>query len=348
MDELKLLRDMRKDVPGVTDAAVNQGREQLLRHTDPERSGARNGKKTPRPRKALRIAIMSVATLGLAAALVAGNVMGVSGPQGMPSADAATVLNDAAELTIKTADPVVGPGQFLKVDSTNLWLSSYGTQDPAGKVGENIDVHWLDTEKMSLYIPANRDEEWVWERSGRIPTTFFGEKSKEVALNQAKEMGDTSELLKGAGGAFYNSPSSFPDQKEMAAYSREPRMLLDGIYKRTAGAGQSVDGEALVYIADLLRTGMVPADLRAALYKAAALIPGVSVTDNQATLDGQTGIAIGRVEEVSHMRQDIIIDPATGQLIGERSVLTEALGEIPAGTAVGWTTIRTTVVDSAP
>ena len=104
----------------------------------------------------------------------------------------------------------------------------------------------------------------------------------------------------------------------------------------------------MVYIADLLRTGLIPADLRAALYKAAALIPGVTVTDNQATLRGQTGVAIGRVEDVSHMRQDIIIDPLTGQLIGERSVLTEGTGDIPAGTVAGWTTIRTRVVDSAP
>ncbi|WP_104087192.1 CU044_5270 family protein [Arthrobacter sp. GMC3] len=347
MDELKLLREMHDDVPGVTDAAVNQGREQLLRRMDPERSGAQKAKKKHR-RKALRIAVMSVATLGLAAALVAGNVIGVSRPQGLASADAAEVLNNAAELTIKTADPVVGPGQFLKVDSTNLWLSMMGAHNPPDGVGAHGEMEWLDTEKMSLYIPANRDQEWVWERSGRIPTTFFDEKSKEFALNQAKEMGDTSELLKGVGGAFYNSPSSFPDEKDMAAYSRDPRMLLDGIYKRTAGAGQSADGEALVYIADLLRTGMVPADLRAALYKAAALIPGVSVTDNQATLDGQTGIAIGRVEKASDFRQDIIIDPATGQLIGEREVALTDRGSIPAGTAVGWTTIRTTVVDSAP
>jgi RNA polymerase sigma-70 factor (ECF subfamily) len=125
-------------------------------------------------------------------------------------------------------------------------------------------------------------------------------------------------------------------------------MLLNNIFKKTMGQGQSIDGEALVFIADLLRTGMVPADLRAALYKAAALIPGVSVTDGQATLGGRKGIAIGRVEETSHTRQDIIIDPKTGLLIGERQVLTQAQGPIPAGTATTLTTIGTSVSDTAP
>lgn len=93
---------------------------------------------------------------------------------------------------------------------------------------------------------------------------------------------------------------------------------------------------------------MVPADLRAALYKAAALIPGVTVTDEQATLDGRKGIAIGRVETASHRRQDIIIDPKTGLLIGEREVLTAPEGSMPAGTATTWTAIETTISGTAP
>lgn len=79
-------------------------------------------------------------------------------------------------------------------------------------------------------------------------------------MQQSKEIGDTSERLRAANGAFYGSPSSFPSEKDLAAYSRDPRMLLNGIYLKTLGAGQSIDGEALARIADLLRTGLVPAD----------------------------------------------------------------------------------------
>ena len=50
-------------------------------------------------------------------------------------------------------------------------------------------------------------------------------------------------------------------------------------------------GETLVFIADLLRTGVVPADQGATLHKVAAMIPGVTITEGQANLDGRTGIA---------------------------------------------------------
>ncbi|MFB9163636.1 CU044_5270 family protein [Arthrobacter psychrochitiniphilus] len=344
MDELKLLREMRNDIPIVKDSVIDSGRHQLLHRIAP--GGVKKSKR--RPRKALRITLMTTATLGLVTALVGGNVIGLAGWRGAASAEAAEVLNNAASMSIKTVDPVVGPGQYLKIDSTNLWMSTYGVQDASGSVGSNTTVEWLDTEKMSFYVPADRDQEWVWDRSGRVPTTFFSAQAKETALEQAKDIGDTSEHLRAANGAFYGSPSTFPTEKELAGYSRDPRMLLNGIYLKTLGAGQSLDGEALVWIADLLRTGLVPADLRAALYQAAALIPGVSVTDNQATLDGQSGVAIGRVEGASNIRQDVIIDPATGQLIGERQVALEAMGSVPAGATIGWTTIRTTVVNSLP
>lgn len=142
--------------------------------------------------------------------------------------------------------------------------------------------------------------------------------------------------------------SSFPSPGYLDALPRVPRRLLADIYQKTAGKGQSVDGEALVFIADLLRTGIVPGELRTALYKAAALIPGLTVTDEQATLDGLTGIAIGRVEDFSYFRHDIIIDSQCGLPIGERQVLTEPRGTMPAGTATTWMTVETSVSDTAP
>lgn len=55
-----------------------------------------------------------------------------------------------------------------------------------------------------------------------------------------------------------------------------------------------LDGEALVYIADVLRGGFVPGELWASLFRAATRIPGVTVTDRRANLDGRTGIAVAR------------------------------------------------------
>jgi hypothetical protein len=340
MDELSLLRAMHAKTPVASDAAVEAGRRKLLQRIDPALVTAQP---KPRRRTAMRLGLASAATVAIVSALIAGDILGSAGGPGPgpAAATAAQVLNDAAQTTIQTADPVVNPGQYLKIDSTNLWGSS--AIDENGK-----QYQWLDTEKMTMYIPANRDDEWVWQRSGRIPTTFFDEASKEYA--QRTQTGVTDELLRGENGAFYGpgTGSSFPSPSYLDALPRDPHVLLNDIYQKTAGKGQSVDGEALVFIADLLRTGVVPGELRASLYKAAALIPGVTVTDEQATLDGRKGIAIGRVEDFSHFRQDIIIDPKNGLPIGDRQVLTEPLGTMPAGTATTWTTVETSVSDTAP
>lgn len=291
-----------------------------------------------RPRRP-RIWLPSAAAAAVAAVLVAVDVIGLAGWRGGATAQAAEVLNNAAETTIKTTDPVVNPGQYLRIKSTNVW-GTYTTEQ------DGSQYRWLDTEKSGMFIPADRSAEWVWQRSGRVPTTFFDAKSKDYVLKQ--NIQPYPELLRARNGAFYGS-SGWWDATDVSKLPRDPHRLLNSIYKQTLGTGQSVDGAAFGFIADLLRTGVVPADLRAALYKAAAMIPGVTVTEGQANLDGRTGVAIGRLETgPAQTRQDLIIDPGTGLLIGERSVLTQAQEGIPAGTATTWTAIETSVSNTAP
>ena len=291
-----------------------------------------------RPRR-MRILLTSVAAAAVVTALIAGDVIGLAGWRGGATAQAAEVLNSAAQMTIKTTDPVVGPGQYLRIKSTNVW-GTYTTER------DGSQYRWLDTEKSDMYIPADRSAEWVWQRSGRVPTTYFDAKSKDYVLKQ--NIQPYPELLRARNGAFYGS-SGWGDAKDLSKLPRDPHRLLNSIYKQTLGRGQSVDGAALGYIADLLRTGVVPAELRAALYKAAAMIPGVTVTEGQANLDGRTGVAIGRFEEgPAKTREELIIDPVTGLLIGERSVLSQDQEGIPAGTATTWTAIETSVSNTAP
>ena len=101
-------------------------------------------------------------------------------------------------------------------------------------------------------------------------------------------------------------------------------------------------------IADTLRSGVIPADLRAALYQAAALVPGVTVVDRESTLDGKTGISLGMEAHYYPARKEITIDPETGLVIAEREILLEDSQGIPAGTASAWTAVTTSVVDEAP
>ena len=338
MDELTLLRTTRSDVPAPGADVLNAGERALFEMIAAELEPA--SRERTLKKRVVRWAGISLAGAGaLAILLVASNVLGLAGWRGSADPAAASALNDAALATISTADPAVAPGQYLLVDTRTVGASS------------TDGVSYLASSDDQLYVPADPSGDWIWDRSSSTPFQTFGEESARVAAAdlaaRLAEWGDIRELLRAPEGRFYGSPSSVSEQA-LADLPRNPTQLLNYIYRVTLGTGQSPDGEALVFIADKLRSGVIPADLRAAFYRAAALIPGVEIVEEQATLDGRTGVAIGRVETSSNMRQDIIIDPATGALIGERQFQLDAGNGFPAGTIVGFTAVTTTVVDEAP
>jgi hypothetical protein len=335
VDELTLLRTVHENIADPSPEVLDRGRRALVEHI-----GSKRAKK--RPHRGLKragwISASTIVVAAVAAALVLTNVVGLAGWRGGAEPAAAAALADAAAATIKTSDPVVGPGQYLKVTTEAVYSVD-------GDDGTGQGAAYLVTQDGQMYVPANHDADWVWVRDPSTVAKTFGPASQRAAAAVNTES-TTPEIIRAAQGAWYNGK---PTEWDFNDLPRDPQQLLNYIYRVTAGQGVSSDGEALVFIADTLRTGVVPADLRAALYKAAAGIPGVTITDKAATLDGHTGIAFGR-DEGNGVRQEIIIDPATGLLIGERQVLLRGgvLPGVPAGESMGWTAVTTTVVDSAP
>jgi hypothetical protein len=82
--------------------------------------------------------------------------------------------------------------------------------------------------------------------------------------------------------------------------------------------GQSLDsdGAAFFMIGLLIREAIVPPATAAALYRAAALIPGVTLIGRVTTVEGQPGIAIAWSD--SRDRYEWIFDPTTLQYLDER------------------------------
>ena len=358
MDDLQLLREMRSDIGSAAPATLARGRENVMAKISPASTtlattdGRTKGTVSP-IRFRRRVLIASAAAALLAGGIVVADVVRPSGSGA--TAEAAEILTNAAAATIRTSDPVVGPGQYLKIETTELTGS--GSQAADGS-----DLNWQETTGGQVYVPADRAGEWVWNREGRVPLASSSEQAKAEA-ERLRELSKTKNLpigqvnpmvggvLRAKGGAFYgNEPTAIigTPLKDAGSLPRDPRALLDLIYGRTKGAGKSPEAEAFVTIADGLRTGVVPADLRAALYKAAALIPGVTVGDRQATVDGRTGIAIGIPSADGGTRRDIIIDPTSGLVIGEQDVLLKDYPNAPAGTVATWTSVKTSVVNAAP
>jgi len=332
MDELTLLRKVRNDVADPTTEALTAGRAALfntINGVEPVRRTRRRG---------VKIAGLSALGAGvLTVALVATNMAGLADWRGGADPAAADALHSAALAAIETSDPVVGPGQYLQVSTTMMGATALQT--------DVARANYLYVAKDELFIPSDRDEDWVWNRHPSEIYKTFGPTSAALAEEfNEDDLGD--ELLRAPAGRFYGERAAggYGDLEDLP---RDPADLLRHIYLETAGKSNSPEDAAIVFIADRLRTGVVPADIRATLYNAAAMIPGVTITENQATLDGRTGVAIGR-DQPNVDRQELIIDPETGMFIGERRVTLTGYEEIPAGTVIGWSAVTTTVVDSAP
>jgi hypothetical protein len=335
MDSLTLLRGLSGTVNDPDEAVLARGRAALFERIQHETDAP----PLPKRRAVLprRLLLAAVGAGTVATVLVGVNVLGAG--SGGASSAAAAVLQEAATRAIQTSDPVLAPGQFLMVTTSAVSL-----------VSSDSAASYLVLHRDRLYIPADTADEWVWDRpAAELYETFSPESEQAAAADFARssaEGRDEGELLRATGGRFYGS-DQLSQMTEFTTLPRDPDKLLERIYALIGSTGPSREGEALVFIADALRGGTVPAELRAALFEAAAKIPGVTITDKQVTFEGATGVAIGRVESTTGTRQEILIDPDTGQLIGERTVLLEPRGDLPAG-PISTTSVTTSVVDQAP
>ncbi|MFG2357473.1 CU044_5270 family protein [Streptomyces sp. NPDC048521] len=79
--------------------------------------------------------------------------------------------------------------------------------------------------------------------------------------------------------------------------------------RETKGKGNSPDQQAFTTVGDLLDEQLVPAKLNAALYRAAAKIPGVVVVEHVKDATGREGIALAHVDQQSGDRTEWIFRP---------------------------------------
>ncbi|MFJ4030042.1 CU044_5270 family protein [Paenarthrobacter sp. NPDC089989] len=251
------------------------------------------------------------------------------------TAEASEALNTAAQKTSTISDPKPLPGQYLRVDTRAVYLDQGD--------GGSGPLFWLETQNRQLYVPEDRNNQWIMSSEPTELLTFFGNDT-EAAIRELEAGTPKSRTEHG----LVQRVSATWSYDELAALPRDPAELLDFIRSQSEERAGSSDNQAFVWISDHLRSGSIPADLRAALYRAAALIPGVTLVDNQTNLNGRTGTAIGRIDERTNSRHEIIIDPVTGQFIGERVITLNGFGDVPPGSAIAWSAITTSVAGSAP
>lgn len=248
---------------------------------------------------------------------------------------------------MEISDPPVEPGQYRRVETT-----SHGMATATVESGTYTVFREATTDVM--YIPADPGDAsdlWYWDqrREGQEGQVLNADDLPADVVQAFDPVGhgDAGTVLEAPQGRWYGSPAQFTAE-DLDALPRDPQALMEHIHRVKAGQSASEDEQVFTFITDAMRTGLVDAELRAVFYKTLLLVPGVDVTASSVTVDGHSGVAIGRWESVRSERQEVIIDPTTGAWIGERTVATQDMDGITAGTVLQSATCTTVVVDQVP
>jgi hypothetical protein len=370
----ELLAGLRTDVPEMSDAAFNAGRTRLRTvvavapvTAEPKPDVAAV---LPLPRKRLLrspprrlIATAAAAVVLAAGALV---VQAARPDGGAPVASAAAQLNAAAD-QINPVDEPIQPGQY-RYTVEHTWLLGVimpayergECQPPDGRPVMDIDgggeadlppceelpggkLRILQETTTEHWVPADTAQNCLWRTTTTGKYKWLvgdDEQGQEVGFPLPQQ--ETSEYAPPGcdGGGRWLSGSLSP--AFVASLPRDPHQLHDLLRRDNQMTNEDPDRAFLDNVNLALSSGFAPADLRAALYRALALVPGLEITDQVANLDGKKGTAFGLSRK--GMRADLIIDPATGQFIGMREINeTDWLG-LPPGTVVNYSSVANPVV----
>ncbi|RSM37695.1 hypothetical protein DMA12_35760 [Amycolatopsis balhimycina DSM 5908] len=306
-------------------------KELVLSEITPTRNTVYNA---PR-RRLLRRAVLLPALGAVVAATAVGVVVGVNRPTPAPApapaaappgapaeSPAVQLLARVAAVAGKGPSPAVSDTSYVYVDTLQAFASG---SDTGGKNGNPSP----DPVSARLGEPRPRQ---VWK-----PVANLCEKGL------LRQNGRDLDITARNGSCPDRGSLNNPTYRLLASLPTEPRALLDRIYTETNGHGVTPDQEAFVTIGDMLRESVAPPQITAALYRAAALIPGVTSVPDATDAAGRHGVAVARDD--GFVRNEWIFNATTDELLGERDVLTkDNPGRGRAGDLVGTTAIMTKAI----
>ncbi|GAA2229997.1 hypothetical protein GCM10010232_15350 [Streptomyces amakusaensis] len=308
-------------------------RETLLREAALADRPAGRAARTPRPR---RRPVLWIVAPAVACALALGVVVTVDLPdasgrdeRAVPgdtapgSPEAARLLGRVALAAAAGNRPAVRTDQFVYVESKVAHASRSAGGGPVTLPPARSRQVWLSADGSRpglLRVPGEPDT--PLRAGGPVHTLESrGATPRPGTLGEAgPSIGD-------------------PTHQYVASLPTDPDALLRLIRDQTRGQGQNPDQRAFTAIGELLTETWAPPQVSAALYRAAAKIPGVTVTGSAVDAAGREGVAVART---AHGEQtQWVFDRTSHAFLGERTVLTRDGDAGPAGTVVGTSAILT-------
>ncbi|WBB71161.1 CU044_5270 family protein [Micromonospora sp. WMMD812] len=299
-----MLRDAWSDVPPPSPATRAQARAALLAraaHVDnpaPQRAPSPRARaSTPwrLPRLGWRVGVITAAVAAVVGGLTV--VESVNGPvdrgpagtaiPGLPAArpaSAAEALERAASAAGAQSFTAPRPDQWIHVEERMTSGAGPGGLVTGGPYRTRVLQHWMRADGRQV----------AWFVDGKFQ--FQGQPARTTP------------------------PSDYPT---LAALPTDPDALLQWLHQEMGGLTDSTEEDRNSFsfgqLNAILRNNVLPPGVEAAIYRAMAKIPNVTLVPDAVNVDGRPAIALGRVQG-GWLREEVLLDPDTHRLIGERAV----------------------------
>ena len=252
-------------------------------------------------------AVALVAGLGVTAGeRLSANPSGPSGSAAAASpANAAVVLDRIAQAAAAGPLVKVGPNQYFyvkaKVASTTIFAKT-GMVEGWIAQSQAMETLWRDNGRTTIQKAGTAFEGY----GGPVIGAFF------IGIPSAES----------------HDKFLYPTYAYLQSLPTDPAQLLRLIHQQVSDA----DIYAFLQIGELLSATVLPPQTAAALYRAAALIPGVTVVPDATDALGRhgTGISLTSVGGHFHLREEWIVSTSNYQFLGARTSITELSAANPA------------------
>jgi hypothetical protein len=273
----------------------------------------RPGRKRPRRRRWAPLGALGVAAAVVVGVVVALSLRGVAANP--PPAAAAVLLRRAAIAAEASGGPRrLRPGEYWYVES--IWTTA-GVQvaEPTSR-GEDTIVDALSTYERQAWIGLDRPGLVRSHTVGSITFLSASARHQWIRLGRPRE-------LPGYSGSL--PPNAFirPYAQLLALPTNVDTLWRLLFREARTGSPAWKRHEMFTEIGDLLREDPIPAKVRAALYLVAARIPGIRLLGLTHDAIGRPALAVALNDTLYGERDELLLDPKTSSLLGERSVVVD-------------------------
>jgi hypothetical protein len=319
VNELTIITEFGQTLDGDSRGPSPELRAAVVRQFRP---AAERPVRRPGWRPVRRIGLVGGVAAAAAAAVFSASSLGLWGAPQAASAEAVVLLRHAA--TVAARAPVLTPSadQFIYVKSVQT--AAVITNNTSVREQTDLREVWasVDGTRTGLIrtLPAGRGPSW-----------------RETSLAGCRNGAPT-----GSGTA---SARCSPTPAYHGGLPTTAGAMVTYLYRHSQGQNPP-DVQAFITAGHLIRESLVRPAALAAVFRAVARIPGVTVARRATNAAGQHGVG---VQQTYHgISEQLIFNPRTFAFIGEREVVVAADAGLPIGTVMDSTAILAAGVTNHP